>query len=218
MTLDEAVAYIESKFECVDGRRMHRCETGDEYVQIVSGGIKEEGQAAPLFQDEEQAIGAWLDAVMAYAADKQGKLYWRIRPEVNTFASMPGSRNLTVYSRLVISDKAPLPVEDIGLVQIRQEGSFHDYEEGVIGPNHPRYAEIKAQHDQDKRIESLAMKLARKLGLDPNDEICRQVPQYVDLAHPTVFYIPDREAIMPVYRLFMEQARMMLEIINDEKS
>lgn len=106
MTLDEAVAHIESKFECVEGQPIAWCETGDKYVKIVSGGVKDEGEFTPLFQDEEQAVGAWLDAVMAYAADKHGTLYWRIRPNVREYPlDDEGLPAYLVYSRLVISDK-----------------------------------------------------------------------------------------------------------------
>lgn len=94
MTLAEAIAAFEKDFnvspdtgypdEALDGRvNMSRAPNGDRYVILWAGGIREEGEAPPVWfdDDEEAAAEEWLRSAWAYAESRGGKdLYWRERP------------------------------------------------------------------------------------------------------------------------------------------
>jgi len=103
-----------------------KAPTGEHYVTICSGGVKAEGEFPLAYcLDQQTAIRLWRDAIMAYAADKRGTLYWReepmIEPDDLDFNSLPEGMSPThpvlfqrpfrffiVYSRLLISDKPPI--------------------------------------------------------------------------------------------------------------
>jgi len=94
MTLEEAVAAFENDFHVVDAFGFpnnpnvpasvdaSKAPTGEPYVSLVSGGIKEQGAHFPaFFKDESLAVEAWLSAAWRYADERGGKtLYWRSRP------------------------------------------------------------------------------------------------------------------------------------------
>ena len=133
MTLDEAVAEAGRTFCCTDGPSSSLGPTGEPYVIVVTGGIKEEGEPHPvLCSTPEQAVKLWLDAVTEYGqrpinestththgyvpigGKRWMPLYWRARPEMNEidYAECgvpkylnPVQRRYVVYSRLLISDK-----------------------------------------------------------------------------------------------------------------
>jgi hypothetical protein len=117
-----AMAYVDSRFETIDGIPWSRAETGEFYLTVVSGGIKPEGVPHPITcSTPELAIKYWLEAFKEYASDKSGKLYWRERPEVNGWEYLRGfrgqealivERHWVVYSRLLISDKPVLAKDD----------------------------------------------------------------------------------------------------------
>jgi hypothetical protein len=198
--LDEAVLQIEQRFPAQMGQLAFCCETGDRYVTIDSNGIKQEGEASAVwYESEDQAIGAWLDAVTAYASDKVGTLYWRMRPTLEAWPLDDKARThdrpaYKVFSRLVISDKPLLP-----------EG-------------HNNLIEIQAEEAKGDRIRRLAMRLCSNLGLDPDAEVSRNVPQYlgIDVCYPAAYYVPP--STCSLWELFSLQAEMMIEIIDEEKS
>ena len=126
MTLDEAMALIESEFDCEDGPVR---PTGEPYASLCSGGTKAPGEQSPaLYATTDGAVKSWLDAVYAHAHDKitygnsspRAKLYWRARPELETvtfdqklvdekgktIAVIPSTWYM-VYSRLLIVDDVP---------------------------------------------------------------------------------------------------------------
>lgn len=112
MTLEEVVAEFEAAFPAVvDGFPSALSETGEPYTVICSGGPRPESSPVPaLYASRSLAIRAWLEAVRAFAKDKTGTLYWRIRPEIDsieTKAAFPSVPFWAVYSRLLISDKSP---------------------------------------------------------------------------------------------------------------
>lgn len=94
MTLAEAVAAFEKDFtvsaevgladEAVKGRAdMNRAPNGDRYVTLWAGGVRGQGEAPPVWVDDDEAAAAaeWLRSAWAYAEERGGKdLYWRERP------------------------------------------------------------------------------------------------------------------------------------------
>lgn len=101
MTLDEAIKLVESRFIVGPAGNYSEAPTGEPYVTIVGGGIKEEGELFPCyFLSEAFAIQFWLDAVNKYSEGKSGTLYWRVKPEM-----MGRKKVWLIYSRLLISDK-----------------------------------------------------------------------------------------------------------------
>lgn len=101
--IDEMVAHVAANFACVDGIPTYRCQTGDQYVTLVIGGVKHEGaNMPPGAPSRAEAAAAWIAAFDDYAAGKSGKVYWRTMPDV-----APHDGAYQVYSRLVISDKPP---------------------------------------------------------------------------------------------------------------
>lgn len=123
MTLDEAVKSFEDSIRsaggvCKTGAAMAICETGERYIAINSGGIKEEGERLPaLYSSEEAASEAWCSAAMSYFSVKNhppGTLYWRLRPTMRSEQLLvvgsdpkdfPPHSYYWVTSRLLISDK-----------------------------------------------------------------------------------------------------------------
>lgn len=92
-----------------DGIPTIRCETGDPYVCICSGGLKLEGERIVRFPTFTEATDSWLNALEEYKRGKTGILYWRTRPEHDQNAE-----GWAIYSRLVISDKPEIAVEISG--------------------------------------------------------------------------------------------------------
>lgn len=101
LTLDDAVAEIERRFRCVTGLAWRVAQTGEEYVEILSGGIRDDQiRILALCGEEETAVQLWFDAINKYFAQKreawaqlvaeQGyvipepdwTLYWRSPPEM----------------------------------------------------------------------------------------------------------------------------------------
>lgn len=102
-SLRDLVKDLESRFPVGQPTSSSRSVTGEPYVTVVSGGIKEEGMDYPLVcSSEEAAIRHFKDAINAYAADKKGAIYWRQRPFPKNIKGY-----FTVYSRVLISDRLP---------------------------------------------------------------------------------------------------------------
>lgn len=111
--LRNAVAKFEFGREVLDGLRGPTCETGEAYVEVASGGIKQEGESIPAFAaSQEDAARLWLEAAERYASTRpQGVLHWRVRPEMGAMRVLvegpqPDDRRVlfAVYSRFVIAD------------------------------------------------------------------------------------------------------------------
>jgi hypothetical protein len=92
--------------------------TGEPYVIIVCGGLKEEGADCPAFATTPQrAIEMWAEAIARHAQpfhrNASARLYWRTRPALDSELYLPvgitdpagGLTLWQVYSRLLISDK-----------------------------------------------------------------------------------------------------------------
>lgn len=79
------------------------CPTGEPYVVICCGGIKEEGQRVPVIcSTEELAIKYFKQSLKEYVESKPtGTLYWRWLPELHTRED----GRYYAYCRLAISDK-----------------------------------------------------------------------------------------------------------------
>lgn len=116
--LDEAIAHVESRFTIGPDGVTSRAPTGELYVEVCTGGTKDEGERRPCWcLTPELAVEFWSAAVWKYAGlhgpDQDRKtLYWRIRPELESLivpsghpAIVPDMKLWSVYSRLLISNK-----------------------------------------------------------------------------------------------------------------
>ena len=145
MTLEEAIEAFEKDFtvssevgwpndDNVLGRLdMSRAPTGEPYVCVVSGGIKEQGKSFPAhYTSEALAAEAWLTSAWEYAERRGGKtLYWRDRPRwiEGEFVALDQASAMNdpdaaappvlkighVYSRMLVSkveEKKGAPVPD----------------------------------------------------------------------------------------------------------
>jgi hypothetical protein len=126
MKLEDARADIERRFTMGPQGNYRYAATGEEYVQVSTGGLQKEGRRGPgYYSTPAGAVRAWRDAVLKYAklCDSQissKTLYWRNPPELDSqdYISVEGSTSndkayreactitlWRVYSRLLISDK-----------------------------------------------------------------------------------------------------------------
>ena len=101
-----------------------KAPTGEPYVTLVAGGVKDEGEGWPvLYATPHGAIAAWFEAALKYVS-LGDVLYWRERPIVECCFYLPSTaageflykgkdprprRALvlelySVYSRLLVSD------------------------------------------------------------------------------------------------------------------
>lgn len=102
----------------------HRGPTGEPFVVIASGGGKPEGEPFPQWYDhEDEAIGAWAKSVRDYANGKGRCLYWRQAPEMTIGYGGSSVPRLSVYARLLVSDK---PLADEFLRSPQELRSLHD--------------------------------------------------------------------------------------------
>lgn len=87
----ELLAYIESRFAVGPERHGYLSATDEPYI-VLSGGF------GPLPQILESAKSQFD----AYASERKGVLYWRVRPEFEE-----NKMGWRFYMRLLISDKSP---------------------------------------------------------------------------------------------------------------
>jgi hypothetical protein len=105
VTLDEARADLEAMFLSGPSTKCYKAMTGEHYVEVVSGGVKEEGERYPILcATPELAVSYWFTAAVEYAMNvsmdyyltqndpifdhdrykRHGfTLYWRIVPELD---------------------------------------------------------------------------------------------------------------------------------------
>lgn len=110
--IESALTDIAKRFEFREGLPIYRCQTGEEYVTLVAGGIKQQGAEFPCwFASGDDALAGWLASFEEYARGKSGALYWRSRLEISCEASDADDGNLRwqAFSRLVITDKPEVP-------------------------------------------------------------------------------------------------------------
>ena len=124
-TAAELTAYIEGRFPVGEemgstGLAPYLAPTGEPYVEIGNQsvgvpkilGTVDEGAAFEWAFDEETACWSARSAFDAYAEDRTGKLYWRVRPELGRRINWNGEQetllqppNWAIYMRLLISAK-----------------------------------------------------------------------------------------------------------------
>jgi hypothetical protein len=106
MNLNVAVEKIQRDYTCVDwapddNRPDHIAPTGEQYVEVYSGGLGDSTKIPCLCLTEEIAVDTWYRTIQAMQSVKSGIIYWRVRPEMAT----DGTR-FFVYSRLLISSNS----------------------------------------------------------------------------------------------------------------
>lgn len=116
----ELEAYMTQRFPASPAiGKMHCASTGDPYVVLSCGGVKQQGEPHGVFTTHvADAIEIFKAEFDKFSADQRGTLYWRRKPEV--VASHYPDRFVGGYNsyycvnaRFVISDKpvlSPAPV------------------------------------------------------------------------------------------------------------
>jgi hypothetical protein len=136
MTIEELEADLAERFEIVQGYPSALSQTGEPYTVVVSGGqyedFRSDTKCPILCTSEDIAVRTLRDAIMLYAENKRGKLYWRVRPEVMK-RDVPKDFSIkdrmlreilqigplyVGYSRLLISDRVPDKVREDGSVDV----------------------------------------------------------------------------------------------------
>lgn len=113
--LGHATAEFEKTFEHVQmgnaARFFYVDDVPYEYVEVCSGGVKEEGASAACFDTAAEAVQSWQAALQPFKGKKS--LYWRRKPEIeqdeNKKNIATGGPNPTfgkwkVYSRFQVLD------------------------------------------------------------------------------------------------------------------
>lgn len=146
LTLPEATEYVLATYPSKNGDPSYKCQTGEPYVSMCSGGIRPEGERWPaLYPTAEAAVKAWVQSVQDYCKGRPGAFYWREYPSMihaemvdvtHLFHSdwPRDERNLplgcvldvySVYSRFVISDGPEISPSNnvgVGTGQPRRDG------------------------------------------------------------------------------------------------
>lgn len=107
-TVAELTSWIEDQFPVGASTGTPRSVTGEPYVVIgaqypgmpVIPGTVDEGQIRELAFDEETACYQARVCFSAYAQDRRGTLYWRVKPQLEFYG-----RRCALYMRCLISDK-----------------------------------------------------------------------------------------------------------------
>lgn len=122
-TIEELTAAMEGMFEVGEPTDCGTAVTGEEYISLTSGGVREEGERHRVFcTDEEKAIELFYGEYQTLIISDHRlmlaggfKLYWRQKPEMRerflTEAVEEGISRVFLYvvtARLLISDKPPL--------------------------------------------------------------------------------------------------------------
>lgn len=114
MTLDELMADIDARFECVIGIPRSISNTGEPYYEIGSRCVDR-----VLCPTEESCYSVLHRSILDYAEGKKGILYWRVSPECESAKYRSGldSEEWTQtlwrgYARLLISDLPALEDEN----------------------------------------------------------------------------------------------------------
>lgn len=108
VSLDTARGFLEWPFKVKMGLPTNRCQTGEAYRVICSGGEKFEGEPCPFWTaNKDKAVDSWYHEVMKYALPHirhKSTLYWRDSPFIETV--VPDDTDIpfyAVYSRFIIS-------------------------------------------------------------------------------------------------------------------
>lgn len=116
-TVADLTVFIESRFPIGESTKSYRSVTGEPYVVIghqadgipAIPGVVDEGFPIEVAFDEETACMSARSAFEAYAENRIGNLYWRIKPQLEWDPSKKKrGQCCIVYMRLLISDKPRL--------------------------------------------------------------------------------------------------------------
>lgn len=103
---------IEARFPVGEPTNWHLSVTGEPYVVIgpqaevnpIIPGAIDEGMPREMPFDEETAYYSALLSFNQYAEDREGVLYWRVKPQLEWTEDR---KRCTLYMRCLISNKAP---------------------------------------------------------------------------------------------------------------
>lgn len=105
--------WLATRFEIKDGNPSAICECGEEYVAFALGTRPAEAafdsEKWPVPKNAKELVErALVQAIRVYADDKNGTLYWRVRPHHIDM----GAGHWGCYARLVISDRPIVSEKD----------------------------------------------------------------------------------------------------------
>lgn len=110
-TVDQLIERIETEYQIGQPTNCYRAVTDESYVVIGSQspaeplpsipGTVDEGCAAEYGYDEETAVMQAWACFSSYAEGRNGILYWRVRPVLETYENRH-----VVYMRCLISSSA----------------------------------------------------------------------------------------------------------------
>ena len=114
----EIEAYMTRNFPVGDGTSCYRSVTGESYVVLAAGQIKEQGESVRVFtSDIDKAVDVFKEGFDKYVEGKAGTLYWRRMPEVriNTYPNAAGGTDEYYYisARFLISDKPRMSAAEL---------------------------------------------------------------------------------------------------------
>jgi hypothetical protein len=189
MTLPEIVTYIEMQFPVKEGQPCSVSQTGEDYTQLYSSGVAQEGSACQLYPSEKQALAAYKASFDEYASSRKGTLYWRIRPELTEIPE----KGWSVYSRLLITDKDELP-----------EG--HD----LLLATHQKFKKLSSPWPLADEIEfgdamMMAIWYCKHLGLNPHADVFCGEPAPVHKKLPGCYHWPASTLRSPLWRCFINE-------------
>lgn len=128
----EAKEWIESFFPVGPSTKIYRSVTGEPYITLAIGGVKQEGHPFPdsyYGEDPDTALLAMKRGFLDYIKDKAGTLYWRQPPllkqdiyetrgDEEDWSGPPrlaAAPRWKFYTRLLVSDRPPIfSVREIG--------------------------------------------------------------------------------------------------------
>ena len=108
VALTELQKHVESGRTVGQPTSIYLSVTGEEYV-VLAPTVLPEGEASPIFPTLDEALAAARAGFDAYAKDRPGAVYWRVKPEVRELqpcCHFAGGRwGWGIYMRLLVSDK-----------------------------------------------------------------------------------------------------------------
>lgn len=117
--LAEITNYMQQNFEIGAPTNMYLALTGEPYVTVTTGGIKEQGgRIRALAADIEKAKELFLYEFDKYVNGKSGTIYWRRKPEFKEqrYWNEPQERFdvfCTITARLLVSDKPKMEIHEL---------------------------------------------------------------------------------------------------------
>lgn len=63
-------------------------------------------------------------------------------------------------------------------------------------------------------VEQICRQLCIDQGIDPNDQICKMMPQLLNYPFMAGYFLPDKSYIMPAWQMYQDLVKTTVDIIN----